>query len=184
MIESRASNITLDKGNKVCCHNGSTNKDLRRICGSQYEHPGSAIGYWPERCLGHVNIVLEPVGSTHLTFDDDFVLYELCDLVTECCLESLMRSRTWGGVSKWSIGKDWYIWRWYLDTESIPGVPGTPSADPICTRYPPKHFRCPNTIVLYINLYLSTILRLLDMSLISSGTPNNIRSPNHLTRVI
>ena len=32
-----------------------------------YEHPGSAIGYWPEMCLGHVYIVLEPVGSARLT---------------------------------------------------------------------------------------------------------------------
>ena len=62
MIESRASNIPIDKGNNVCCHNGSTDKDLHRICRRQYEHPGSAIGYWPERCLGHVYIVLEPVG--------------------------------------------------------------------------------------------------------------------------
>ena len=45
---------------------GLTDKDLRRICRSQYEHPGSAIGYWPERCLGHVYIVLEPVGSARL----------------------------------------------------------------------------------------------------------------------
>ena len=37
-IESRASNIPMDKGNNVCCHNGSTNKDLRRICRSQYVH--------------------------------------------------------------------------------------------------------------------------------------------------
>ena len=51
-------------------------KDLHRICGSQYEHPGSAIVYLPERCLGHVYIVLEPVGSACLTFDDDLVLYE------------------------------------------------------------------------------------------------------------
>ena len=43
-IESRASNIPMDKGNHVC-HNGSTDKDLHRICGSQYEHPGSAISY-------------------------------------------------------------------------------------------------------------------------------------------
>ena len=62
-IESRASNIPIHKGNYVCSHNGSTDKDLRRICRSQYEHPGSAIGYWPETCLGHVYIVLEPVGS-------------------------------------------------------------------------------------------------------------------------
>ena len=45
MIESRASNISMDKGNSVYCHNSSTDKDLRRICRSQYEHPGSAIGY-------------------------------------------------------------------------------------------------------------------------------------------
>ena len=45
MIESRASNIPMDKGNNVCCHNGSTDKDLRRISRSQYGHPGSAIGY-------------------------------------------------------------------------------------------------------------------------------------------
>ena len=44
-IESRASNILTDKGNYVCCHYGSTDKDLRRICRNQYGHPGSAIGY-------------------------------------------------------------------------------------------------------------------------------------------
>ena len=49
-----------------------TDKDLRRICRSQYEHPGSAIGYTPETVLGHVYIVLEPVGSARLTFGDDW----------------------------------------------------------------------------------------------------------------
>ena len=44
-IESRASNIPMDKRKNVCCHNGSTGKDIRRICRSQYGHPGSAIGY-------------------------------------------------------------------------------------------------------------------------------------------
>ena len=44
-IESRASNIPIDKGNNVCCHNSSTDKDLHRICGSQYKHPGSSISY-------------------------------------------------------------------------------------------------------------------------------------------
>ena len=65
----------------------------------------------------------------------------------------------------------------------MPGVPGTPSGDPISTRCIPKHFRCSNTIVLYINLYLSTISRLLVMSVISSRTPNNIRSPHHITHI-
>ena len=59
---------------------GLTDKDLRRICRNQYEHPGSAIGYSPKMCLGHVYIVLEPVGSARLTFDDD-LHYELCDLM-------------------------------------------------------------------------------------------------------
>ena len=44
-IESRASNIPMDKRNYVCCPKGSTDKDLRRICRSQYAHPSSAIGY-------------------------------------------------------------------------------------------------------------------------------------------
>ena len=57
-----------------------TDKDLRRICGSQYKHPCSAIGYLPEISLDHVYIVLEPVGSARLTFDDD-LYYELCDLM-------------------------------------------------------------------------------------------------------
>ena len=56
---------------------GLTDKDLRRICGSQYEHLGSAIGYWPETCLGHVYIVLEPVGSARLKFDDSYIM-SLC----------------------------------------------------------------------------------------------------------
>ena len=57
-----------------------TDKDLRRICRNQYEHPGSAIGYLSEMSVGHVYIVLEPVGSARLTFDDD-LYYELCDLL-------------------------------------------------------------------------------------------------------
>ena len=44
-IESRESNIPMDKRNNVCCHNGSTDKDLRRICRSQYRHLGAAIDY-------------------------------------------------------------------------------------------------------------------------------------------
>ena len=55
-------------------------KDLRRICRSQYEHPGSAIGYGPEMCLGHVYVVLEPIGSARLTFDDECIM-SLCHLM-------------------------------------------------------------------------------------------------------
>ena len=73
-IESRASNIPMDKWNNVCCHNGSINKDLHRICRSQYEHLGSATRHWPEMCLGHVYIVLELVASACLKFDDGYIL--------------------------------------------------------------------------------------------------------------
>ena len=44
--------------------------------------------------IGHVYIVLEPIGSARLMFVDDIVLYELCMLMTECCSESGMRSQT------------------------------------------------------------------------------------------
>ena len=42
-------------------------------------------------------------------------------------------------------------------------------------RNHPEHFRCLNIAVQYINLYVSTISRLLVMSVITSGTPNNLR---------
>ena len=42
-------------------------------------------------------------------------------------------------------------------------------------RNHPEHFRCPNIAVQYINLYVSTISRLLVMSVITSGTPNKLR---------
>ena len=73
-IESRASTILMDKGNYICCHNGLTDKDLRRIRGSQHGYPNLAVGYWPESCLGHVYMIPEPVGSTHLRFGDDYIM--------------------------------------------------------------------------------------------------------------
>ena len=86
--------VRLNRGRHSIPLCGLTGKDLRRICRNQYEHPGSAIGYWPEMSLRHVYIVLEPVGSARLTFVDDIVLYELYVLVNECCSESRMTSRT------------------------------------------------------------------------------------------
>ena len=74
-------------------------------------------------CLGHVYIVLEPVGSVRLTFDDD-LYYELCDLMTEVCSESRMRSQTRRGVLKWSRGKDRYIGRLYSDIGMVPSDSG------------------------------------------------------------
>ena len=46
------------------------------------------------RGVSVMSTVLEPVGSARLTFVDHIVIYELCDLVTECCSESRMRSQT------------------------------------------------------------------------------------------
>ena len=79
----------------------------------------------------------------------------------------------------WLASLLWPIW-----PISFPGGSGNPYGSPVCTRYTPEPFRCPNTIVLYMNLYLLTISRLLVMSVISYGTPNNIRSPNHITHII
>src|SRR3990170_1527531 len=42
----------------------------------------------------------------------------------------------------------------------------------------------PNHIIQYMNLYLRTIPELLVMSVISSGTLNNIRSPTYITHII
>ena len=58
-------------------------------------------------CLSHVYIVLEPVGSSCLTFDDD-LYYELCVLMTKVCSESRMRSH-----------KDSYIGRLHSDIEMV-----------------------------------------------------------------
>ena len=112
-IESRASNMPMDKGNYICCHNGSTDKDIRRICRSQYGHPGYAIGYWPKRCLGHVYIVLEPIGSARLTFDND--LYYMSYVIW------------WLNVVRslgWDHGHDEECWngrevKIYIDDDSI-----------------------------------------------------------------
>ena len=52
---------------------------------------------------------------------------------------------------------------------------------PVTPRYSEKYpnhsepFRCPNIVVQYIDLYVSTISRLLVMSVIISGTPNYLR---------
>ena len=50
-------------------------------------------------------------------------------------------------------------------------LPGTP----VKSRFHPEHFRYPNIGFQYINLYVSTISILLVMSVITSGTPNNLR---------
>src|SRR5215216_4759025 len=49
---------------------------------------------------------------------------ELCDLMTEDCSESWMRSRTRRGVSKWSRRKDSYIGRLYSDIGKVPSDSG------------------------------------------------------------
>ena len=53
-----------------------------------------------------------------------------------------------------------------------PGGSGNPSGTPVLSETSPEPFRCPNIVIQYINLYVSTIPRLLVMSVITSGTPN------------
>ena len=48
----------------------------------------------------------------------------------------------------------------------------------------PEPFRRSNTIIPYIKLYLRTIPEFLVMSMISSGTPNNIRLPTYISHII
>ena len=73
-----------------------------------------------------------------------------------------------------------------LSTKAHEG-PLLPRGVPVTSRYSEKYpnhsgpFWCPNITFQYINLYLSTISRLLVMSVISSGTPNKLRSSNHIT---
>ena len=54
------------------------------------------------------------------------------------------------------------------------GVPVTPGT-PVFVRTYPEPFRSPNIVIQYIDLYVSTISRLLVMSVIISGTPNYLR---------
>ena len=61
-----------------------------------------------------------------------------------------------------------------LRPNTSPGGSGNPSGTPVLSETSPEHFRCPNIVVQYINLYVSTISRLLVMSVIISGTPNNL----------
>ena len=61
-----------------------------------------------------------------------------------------------------------------------PGLRKTPFAP---TYSPVGLTPWPNHIIQYMNLYLWTISELIVMSVISSGNPNNIRSPNHITHI-
>ena len=54
------------------------------------------------------------------------------------------------------------------------GVPVTPQHSGFF-RNQSEHFRCPNIVIQYIDLYVSTISRLLVMSVIISGTLNYLR---------
>ena len=62
---------------------------------------------------------------------------------------------------------------------SFPLRPNTLLRIPVTPRYSEKYpnhsepFRTPNIVVQYIDLYVSTISRLLVMSPVSSGTPNS-----------
>ena len=80
IMTSLASNVTNELVAGWCIMERVKRLASNEICRNQYEHLASVVGYWPEMCLGHVYIVLQPVGSACLTFDDD-LYYELCDLM-------------------------------------------------------------------------------------------------------
>ena len=87
-IESRASNISMTKG--------ITYVDIAvRPIKIFIEYVGTNMSIQvPLLVIDRIGVsvmstlVLEPIGFARLTFDNDFVLYELCDLVNECCSES------------------------------------------------------------------------------------------------
>src|SRR3954465_14203957 len=54
-----------------------------------------------------------------------------------------------------------------------PGGSGNPPGTPVNSCFRSEPFRSPNIGFQYINLYVSTIPRLLVMSVITSGTPNS-----------
>ena len=84
MIESRASNISMTKGIMYVVIMVRPIKILVEYVGTNMSIQVSLLVIdW--RGVSVMSTVLEPVGSARLTFDDDFVLYELCDLVTEYC---------------------------------------------------------------------------------------------------
>src|SRR3954464_12050998 len=70
-------------------------------------------------------------------------------------------------LSPFHQGPCWPIW--------LPGGSGNPPGIPVKSRFHPERFRCPNIGFQYIDLYVSTISRLLVMSVITSGTPNYLR---------
>ena len=84
--------------------------------------------------LGHDCIFPEPVGSTHLRFDDARVVMGIVYVVTKGCLESRMRSRTSRGVPEWSGGKDLYMGSLVLVAGKVSRiigiVPGVPKGGP------------------------------------------------------
>ena len=75
----------------------------------------------------------------------------------------------------WLASLLWPIW-----PISFPGGSGNPRYSKTHPNQP-EPFRYPNVTFQYMNLYVSTISRLLIMSVISSGTPNKLRPPKHIT---
>ena len=113
-IESRASNVPIDKGN---CIRGLIESSTswfirwhhRGACGSQHGYPDPSVGYWPESCLGHVCMTHEPVGSTHLRFDDARVIGKVCTR-----LLNVVRSPGWdpGRHEEFRNGPEVKIYIW------------------------------------------------------------------------
>ena len=79
----------------------------------------------------------EPVGSTHLRFNDARVIKEVCMWLPNFVRSPRMRSRTSRGVPEWSGGKDLYIGSMVLATGSVPGITGSVPGPPEGSGGPP-----------------------------------------------
>ena len=127
-IESRASNIPMTKG--TTCYAVRPIKIFVKYVGANMgiqvpllviDRRGILVSY----------IVHKPVGSACLTFVDDIVLYELCMLVTECCLEFRIRS---GHDEELRNGPEMKIDIWDNGVWSLEGFRNSPEGVPDVSR--------------------------------------------------
>ena len=95
-------------------------------------------------------------------------------------LPSPIRTSPWGGVRP-PFGAFLSFPIWPIKGHCFP------RRIPVTLRYSEKYpnhsepFSCPNIAFQYIDIYVSTISRLLVTSMISSGTLNKLWSSNHIT---
>ena len=76
------------------------------------------FGYWPKRCLSHVCMPPEPVGSAHLRFDDARVIGKVCTWLPNVVRSPERHEEFWNG---WEVKI--YIWEVVIRTpEGFRGI--------------------------------------------------------------